>query len=101
MWYTQKQWKSLNEKYTDQKTFINNRMGGFQAASIFLGAIWKRLKDAGLKDFLIELQILREDQVDQMLKVKEYNNGMHKKWSFPFRISLVSVTKSVHTFLLC
>ena len=64
MWYTQKQWKSLNEKYTDQKTFINNRMGGFQAASIFLGAKWKRLKDAGLKDLLIELQILREDQVD-------------------------------------
>ena len=101
MWYTQKQWKSLNEKYTDQKTFINNRMGGFQAASIFLGAKWKRLKDAGLKDLLIELQILREDQVDQMLKVKEYNNGMHEKWSFPFRISLVSVTKSVYTFLLC
>ena len=100
MQYTQKQWKFFNEKYLDQKTFINIRMGGFQAASIFLGVIWKRFKDAGLKDLIIESRLLGKNQIDQMLEGKEYNNDMPKKWSFPFRISSVSVTKSVYTYLL-
>ena len=51
-------------------------MRRFLAASIFLGVIGKRFKDAGLKDLIIESQLLGEDQVDQMLKGKEYNNGM-------------------------
>ena len=44
----------MNEKYTDLRTFIYIRMGGFHAASIFLGVIGKRFKDAGLKDLNIE-----------------------------------------------
>ena len=66
----------MNEKFTDLRTSINIRMGGFHAASIFLGVIEKRFKDAGLKDLIIDSRLLGEDQVDQMLKGKEYNNGM-------------------------
>ena len=66
----------MNEKFTDLRTLINIRMGGFHAASIFLGVIEKRFKDAGLKDIIIDSRLLGEDQVDQMLKGKEYNNGM-------------------------
>ena len=60
----------MNEKFTDLRTFINIRMGGFHAASIFLGVIGKRFKDAGLKDLIMESRLLGEDQVDQMLKGK-------------------------------
>ena len=67
----------MNEKFTDLETFINIWMGGFHAASIFLGVIGKEFKDAGLKDLIIESKLLGEDQVDQMLKGKEYNNGRH------------------------
>ena len=64
------------EKLTDLRTFINIRMGGFHMASVFLGVIEKRFKDAGLKDLIIVSRLLGEGQVDQMLKGKEYNNGM-------------------------
>ena len=43
----------MKEKFTDLRTFINIRMGGFHAASIFLGVIGRRFKDAGLKDLII------------------------------------------------
>ena len=66
-----------NEKFPGLRTFINIWMRRFLAASIFLGVIGKRFKDAGLKDLIIESQLLGEDQVYQMLKGKEYNNGMH------------------------
>ena len=66
----------MNEKFTDLRISINIRMGGFHAASIFLGVIEKRFKDAGLKDLVIDSRLLGEDQVDQMLKGKQYNNGM-------------------------
>ena len=66
----------MNEKFTDLRTFINIWMGGFHAVSIFLGVIRKRFKNAGLKDVIIESRLLGEDQVDQMLKGKEYNNGI-------------------------
>ena len=39
----------MNEQYADLRTFINIQMGGFHAASIFLGVIGKRFKDASLK----------------------------------------------------
>ena len=65
----------MNEKFTDLEIFINIWMGGFHAASIFLGVIGKGFKDAGLKDLIIESKLLGEDQIDQMLKGKEYNNG--------------------------
>ena len=64
------------EKLTDLRTFINIRMGGFHMASVFLGVIEKRFKDAGLKDLIIVSRLLGEGQVDQMLKGKEYNNDM-------------------------
>lgn len=38
-----------NAKYADLRTFINIQMGGFHAASIFLGVIGKRFKYASLK----------------------------------------------------
>ena len=65
----------MNEKYTDLRTFINIWMGGFHAASIFLGVIGKGFKDAGLRDIIIESRLLVEDQFDQMLKGKEFNHG--------------------------
>ena len=52
-------------------------MGGFHAASIFPGVIGKQFNYARLKDLNIESRLLGKDQVDQMLKGKEYNNGMH------------------------
>ena len=66
----------MNEKFLDLRTFINIQMGGLHAASIFLGVIGKRFKDAGLKDLIIESRLLGEDQVDQMLKGNQYNNDI-------------------------
>ena len=60
----------MNEKSTDLRTFINIRMGESHTASIFLGIIGKQFKDAGLKDLIIESQLLGKDQVIQKLKGK-------------------------------
>ena len=67
----------MKEKFTNLRTFINIPIAGFHIASIFLGVIGKRFKDAGIKDFIIESQLLGKDQLDQMLKGKEYNISMH------------------------
>ena len=66
----------MNEKFTDLRTFMNIRMGGIHAASIFLGLIGKRFQDAGLPDYIIKSRLQGEDQVDQMPKGKDYKSGM-------------------------
>ena len=81
----------MNEKFTNLRTFINIWIGGFHAASIFLGVIGKRFKDAGPKDLVIEARLLGEDQVDQMLKGKEYNNGIRTHFYIAEAISMKKV----------
>ena len=43
---------------------------------IFIAVIGQRLSDAGLRDIVIESNLLGESSVDQMLKGKHYNNAM-------------------------
>ena len=66
----------MYEQFTDLRTFIDIRMGGFYTASIFLGVTGKRFKDAGLKDLITQSRFPGEKKLDQMLKGKEYNNGI-------------------------
>lgn len=40
---------------------------------MYLGIIGKRFKDAGLRDVLIQIQILAEGSVDKALAGKTYN----------------------------
>ena len=51
-------------------------MGGFHATCVFLSVIGKRFADKGLKDLIVESGLLGEDKASQMLKGKDYNNGI-------------------------
>ena len=63
----------MNPKYVDLKQFIVLRLGGFHMMCIFIAVIGKRFADAGLRDIVIEANLLGESSVDQMLKGKHYN----------------------------
>ena len=58
------------------RSFINLRICGFRAASVFLSVLGKRFADGGLKDLIAESGLLREDQASHILKGKDYNNGI-------------------------
>ena len=47
------------------QSFINICMGGFHTACIFLGVIGKRFGDAGLKDLIVESELLGEKSTNQ------------------------------------
>ena len=51
-------------------------MGGFHVTCVFLSVIGKRFAEWGLKDLIVGFGLLREDQASQMLKRKDYNNGI-------------------------
>ena len=66
----------MNPKYVDLKRFIVLRLGAFHIMCIYIAVIGKRFGDAGLRDIVVESNILGESSVDKMLKGKHYNNAM-------------------------
>ncbi|CAB4021754.1 Hypothetical predicted protein, partial [Paramuricea clavata] len=66
----------MNPRYIDLKKFIVLHLGGFHTMCIFIAVIGKRFGDAGLRDIVIESNLLGESSVEQMLKGKHYNNAM-------------------------
>ena len=65
----------MNPKYIDLKRFIVLRLGAFHIMCIYIAVIGKRFGDAGLRDIVVESNILGESSVDKMLKGKHYNNA--------------------------
>ena len=66
----------MNPRYVDLKKFVVLRLGAFHTMCIFIAVIGKRFGDAGLRDIIIESNLLGESSVDQVLKGKHYNNAM-------------------------
>ena len=66
----------MNPRYIDLNRFIVLRVGAFHTMCIFIAVIGKRFGDAGLRDIVIESNLLGESSVEQMLKGKHYNNAM-------------------------
>ena len=66
----------MSERNTHLRSFFNLRMGGFHATCVFLSVIGKRFANGRLKDLIVESRLLGEDQASQMLKGKDYNNGI-------------------------
>ena len=66
----------MSERKTHLRSFINLRMGSFHATNVFLNVLGKRFADARLKDLIVESGFLWEDQASQMLKGKDFNNGI-------------------------
>ena len=48
----------------------------FHMVMMYLGIIGKRFKDAGLRDILIQSQVLAEGSVDKALAGKMYNHSV-------------------------
>ena len=51
-------------------------LGTFHTIMMFMAIIYKRFKDAGLKDVMIQSGVLAEGSVDQALSGKMYNRGI-------------------------
>ena len=66
----------LTPRYIYLKQFVVFRLDGFHTVCIFIVVIGWRFADAGLRDIVIEANLLDESSVDQMLKGKHYNNSM-------------------------
>ena len=66
----------MSKRNTHLRSFINLRMGGFHATFVFLIVIGKRFVDGGLKDLIVASGLLGKDQASQMLKEKDYKNGI-------------------------
>ena len=66
----------MNPRYIDLKNFIVLRLEAFHTMCIFIAVIGKRFGDAGLRNLVIESNLLGESSVEQMLKGKHYNNAM-------------------------
>ena len=58
------------------RNFVNLRIGAFHASCIFIAAIGKRFRAAGLKDVCIEGSLIGIGSVDRVLKGKQYNKGV-------------------------
>ena len=57
-----------NPQFEACRKFINLRMGGFHACGIFIAVIGKRFASAGLRDVIIESDLLGSSSVDSTLK---------------------------------
>lgn len=66
----------INPRYLDLKKFIVLRLGAFHTMCIFIAVIGKRFGGTGLRDVVIESNLLGESSVEQMLKGKHYNNAV-------------------------
>ena len=60
----------MNPRYIDLNQFIVLYLGGYHTMFIFIAVIVKRFADAGLRDIVIEANLLDESSLDQMLKGK-------------------------------
>ena len=66
----------MNPRYIDLKDFTVLHLGAFHTTCIFIAVIGKCFGDAGLRDIIVESNLLGESSVDQMLKGKHYNNAV-------------------------
>ena len=66
----------MSERNTHLRSFIKLRMIDFNSTCVFLSVIGKRFAGGGLKYLIVESSLLGEDQASQMLKGKDYNNGI-------------------------
>ena len=66
----------MNPSYIDLKKFIVLRVVGFHTMCIFIAIIGKRFADAGLRDVVIEANLLGESSVNQIFEGKHYNNAI-------------------------
>ena len=66
----------MNPVNEELRKFVVIRMGGFHTKCISLAVIGKRFKDAGLKDLVVESDILGKSSIDRALAGKEYNYAM-------------------------
>ena len=72
----------MNPRYIDLKQFIVLQLDGFHTMCIFIAVIGKRFADAGLRDIVIEANLLGESSVDQMFKGKHYNAMRNLKYLY-------------------
>jgi len=56
--------------------YINLRMGGFHACGIFIAVIAKRFGSAGLKDLMIEANLIGPSSVESALKGSYYSTAL-------------------------
>eukprot|EP00794_Sanderia_malayensis_P021368 gene21368-23448_t len=63
-------------QHLELRNFIILRMGAFHTSCIFLAVIGKRFGDAGLRDIIIEANLLGEASINKFLHGKHYNNCM-------------------------
>ena len=66
----------VNPINQDLHKFINLCMGGFHACCICLAVIAKRFSAAGLKDVIIETNLVGPGAVESVLKGKQHNRGI-------------------------
>ena len=64
-------WKNM-EKFKDCVFML----GTFHTIMMFMAIIYKRFRDAGLRDLMIQPGVLAERSVDQALFGKMYNRGI-------------------------
>ncbi|XP_066913563.1 uncharacterized protein [Clytia hemisphaerica] len=63
----------MNPVYKELKDFIVLRMGAFHAQCIFIAVIGKRFADAGLRDWIIEGDLIGSGSLEGVLNGKQYN----------------------------
>ena len=70
--------KGMEIKWKEPTKFQNCliMLGTFHAIMMFMAVIYKRFKDVGLRDLVIQLGLLAEGSVDQALSGKMYNRGV-------------------------
>ena len=67
-------------QHPDKFQSIALRMGVFHTICNFLGIIGKKFLDAGLRDLVVDSEVITEGSVDQVLNGQQYNRGvrLHK-----------------------
>ena len=66
-----------NPALSHLKNYINLRMGGFHACGIFMAVISKRFGCAGLKDIMIETNLVGPSSVDAVLRGLFFNSKIY------------------------
>ena len=84
----------LKEENSSLKEFIKLRMGDFHGICIFLVVLGKRFGDEGLKDLVVEDDLIGNETVDQALNGKPYNNALRIHFAAAKTITRKKVEKS-------
>eukprot|EP00794_Sanderia_malayensis_P021054 gene21054-23110_t len=63
-------------RHQSLKDFVVLRLGAFHTTCTFLAIIGKRFGDAGLRDIIVEADLLGQSSVEEALNGKHYNNSL-------------------------